>query len=137
MKIFALYSLFAFISMVTNISIQPIFLLFYQGMYAIELSIFIGTIIGLPIRFILEKKYIYKISRRCYKSSFGTFSLYGSSAVFTTLIFWGFEYTFHLLFEGDIMRYIGGIIGLTIGFVVKYRLDKKYVFGSNKMETFT
>jgi hypothetical protein len=26
------------------------------------------------------------------------------------------------------MRYLGGIIGLSIGFYVKYQLDKKYVF---------
>ena len=28
------------------------------------------------------------------------------------------------------MRYIGGVIGLAIGFYVKYQLDKKFVFVS-------
>ena len=49
-------------------------------------------------------------------------------AVITTLIFWGTEYTFHLIYETELMRYIGGLIGLAIGFYVKYQLDKKYVF---------
>jgi hypothetical protein len=26
------------------------------------------------------------------------------------------------------MRYLGGIIGLAIGYLTKYRLDKRYVF---------
>jgi hypothetical protein len=26
------------------------------------------------------------------------------------------------------MRYVGGCIGLAIGYVIKYRLDKRYVF---------
>ena len=40
----------------------------------------------------------------------------------------GYEYAFHLIFNTDLMRYVGGIVGLAIGFFVKYHLDKKYVF---------
>ena len=46
----------------------------------------------------------------------------------TTLIFWSTEYAFHLIYETDFMRYVGGAVGLAIGFFVKYNLDKKYVF---------
>ena len=28
------------------------------------------------------------------------------------------------------MRYVGGVIGLAIGYWAKYRLDKRFVFGS-------
>ena len=38
----------------------------------------------------------------------------------TTVIFWGFE--------TKEMRYLGGIIGLAIGYLTKYHLDKRYVF---------
>jgi hypothetical protein len=44
------------------------------------------------------------------------------------LIFWGFEFTFEYLFETKALRYLGGVIGLCIGYVVKYQLDKRYVF---------
>lgn len=48
--------------------------------------------------------------------------------VFTTAIFWGMEmFFFHVLaFEGA--QYVGGALVLAIGYVVKYYLDKKYVF---------
>ena len=48
--------------------------------------------------------------------------------VFTSAIFWGTEYAFHLIFAGDFMRYVGGVLGLTIGYYVKYQLDKRFVF---------
>ena len=51
--------------------------------------------------------------------------------VVTTLIFWGTEYAFHLIYDTDLMRYVGGIVGLAVGFYVKYQLDKKYVFVNN------
>ena len=54
--------------------------------------------------------------------------------VFTTAIYWGVEYAFHLIFATDTMRYVGGVIGLAIGFYVKYQLDKKYVFVSGDKE---
>jgi putative flippase GtrA len=50
--------------------------------------------------------------------------------VFTTVIFWSVEYAFYLTFATDTMRYVGGVIGLAIGFYVKYQLDKKFVFVS-------
>lgn len=46
----------------------------------------------------------------------------------TTLLFWITEYTFDLWFATKTMRYVGAVIGLSIGYVAKYQLDKKYVF---------
>ncbi len=51
----------------------------------------------------------------------------------TTMIFWGFEYGFHLIFESKKMRYFGGIIGLAIGYFIKYHLDKRFVFCKNSI----
>jgi len=33
------------------------------------------------------------------------------------------------------MRYLGGAIGLTLGYVIKYRLDKRFVFVTRKPST--
>ncbi|MCY4178204.1 MAG: GtrA family protein, partial [Endozoicomonadaceae bacterium] len=50
----------------------------------------------------------------------------------TTAIFWGTEYFFQIIFKTDFMRYTGGIIGLIAGYLIKYRLDKRFVFVSLK-----
>ena len=38
------------------------------------------------------------------------------------------------MYDTDYMRYLGGVIGLSIGFYVKYRLDKKFVFVNSSNE---
>lgn len=49
-------------------------------------------------------------------------------AVSMTAIFWVVEYALYIIFATDITRYVGGAIGLAIGFYVKHQLDKTYVF---------
>lgn len=127
-KIAALYSLFAGLSTVVNIGSQMLSMLIYSGAYAIEISIFIGTLAGLPLRYFLEKRYIFSFESKNIKHDGQLFILYGFMGVFTTAIFWGTEYAFHLIFTTDVMRYIGGVLGLSIGYYIKYQLDKRFVF---------
>ena len=54
--------------------------------------------------------------------------LYSLMGVFTTIIFWGMEIAFDILYADLNAKYIGAIVGLTIGYIIKYFLDKKYVF---------
>ena len=55
------------------------------------------------------------------------FIRYSILGVFTTIIFWVID-LFWLIWETEHMREFGAIIGLSIGYVLKYNLDKKYVF---------
>ena len=130
MTIAALYTLFAMFSTFINIGSQMLSMWVYKGLYAVEISILIGTATGLPLRYLLEKRYIFAFKSDNIKHDGQLFVLYSFMGLFTTLIFWGTEYAFHLIFADESMRYIGGVIGLAIGFYVKYRLDKKYVFVS-------
>ncbi len=127
-KIAVLYSLFAGLSTVVNIGSQMLSMLIHSGIYAVEISIFIGTLAGLPLRYFLEKRYIFSFQSKNIKHDGQLFILYSFMGVFTTAIFWGTEYAFHLIFAGDFMRYVGGVLGLTIGYYVKYQLDKRFVF---------
>ena len=127
-KIAVLYSLFAGLSTVVNIGSQMLSMLIYSGAYAVEISIFIGTLAGLPLRYFLEKRYIFSFESKNIKHDGQLFILYSFMGVFTTAIFWGTEYVFHLIFTTDVMRYIGGVLGLTIGYFIKYQLDKRFVF---------
>jgi len=127
-KIAVLYSLFAGLSTVVNIGSQMLSMLIYSGVYAVEISIFMGTLAGLPLRYFLEKRYIFSFESKNIKHDGQLFIHYSFMSVFTTAIFWGTEYAFHLIFTIDVMRYIGGVVGLTIGYYIKYQLDKRFVF---------
>jgi putative flippase GtrA len=128
MSIAVLYVLFACLSTFINIGSQMLSMLAYKGPYAVEASILVGTAAGLPLRYLLEKRYIFAFKSDNIGHDGRLFILYSFMGVFTTVIFWGTEYAFHLVFSSESMRYLGGVIGLAIGFYVKYRLDKKYVF---------
>jgi putative flippase GtrA len=127
-KIAVLYSLFAGFSTAVNIGSQMLSMFIYSGIYAVEISIFIGTLAGLPLRFFLEKRYIFSFQSKNIKHNGYLFILYSFMGVITTAIFWGTEYAFHLIFTTDMMRYMGGVLGLSIGYYIKYQLDKRFVF---------
>ncbi|MCB1196808.1 MAG: GtrA family protein [Deltaproteobacteria bacterium] len=122
------YALFSFFAIAINIGSQDISLRVYNQLYAVQVSIFIGTITGLVVKYILDKKYIFFYQTKNMKHDSYLFMLYSSMGVITTMIFWGVEWMFELVFQDQLMRYLGGVIGLCIGYTLKYFLDKRFVF---------
>ena len=133
-KIAVLYTLFAVVSTAINIGSQMVSIWIYKGPFSVEISILVGTVMGLPLRYFLEKRYIFNFTSKNLVHDGKLFVFYSAMGVITTLIFWGTEYTFHLIYDTDFMRYLGGVLGLSIGFYVKYQLDKKYVFVNSSTE---
>ena len=133
-KIAVLYTLFAVLSTAINIGSQMLSIWIYKGLLSVEISILVGTVMGLPLRYFLQKRYIFNFTSKNLVHDGKLFVFYSAMGVITTLIFWGTEYAFHIIYNTDFMRYLGGIIGLSIGFYVKYQLDKKYVFVNSSNE---
>jgi len=128
MKIALRYTFFALLATVANIASQDIVVRLYQGPFYILLSIFVGTGVGLISKYWLDRKFIFHYQPQTLKDDTRTLSLYTLTGVATTAIFWGCELAFEILYGTKAMRYLGGIIGLAIGYFIKYRLDKRYVF---------
>ena len=127
-RLAVLYSVFALIAIAVNISCQALVIWIYKGSFALQLSILVGTAAGLPVKYVLDKKYIFRFQSKNITHDSQVFMLYICMSVFTTALFWTVEYGFHVAFGTYAMRYTGGVIGLMIGNIIKYRLDKKYVF---------
>lgn len=128
MNVAVAYALFAIIAIIANILAQDIFLKIYQAEFAISLSILSGTAVGLILKYWLDKKFIFRFVTKNLKQHGKIFMLYAVMGMLTTLIFWGTEWAFEFIFQTKEMRYLGGILGLVIGYIIKYFLDKKYVF---------
>ncbi|MCX0332526.1 GtrA family protein [Acinetobacter radioresistens] len=122
------YIFFTAIAIATNIGAQDIFLRIYSLMFPVPFSILFGTAVGLIVKYWLDKRFIFKFNAKNLQHQGQVFLLYTLMGVFTTLIFWGVEWGFELLFQSKYMRYFGGFLGLSIGYTIKYFLDKKYVF---------
>lgn len=122
------YALFALISTVVNIAFQYLSFFLYDGEFSLYAAMIAGTAAGLILKYILDKKYIFFHKPKSKKDDGKKFFLYSLMGVFTTFIFWGFEIGFDYMFESQNAKYIGAVIGLGIGYIVKYFLDKKFVF---------
>lgn len=127
-RLAALYAVFALIAIAVNMACQALVIWVYKGAFAIQLSILAGTAAGLPVKYLLDKRYIFGFEPLSLTQDGRVFMLYTGMGVLTTGLFWGVEYGFHMAFGTDIMRYLGGALGLTLGNIIKYHLDKRYVF---------
>ena len=122
------YALFASLATAINLSTQELSLQVYQGLHFIYVSILVGTLTGLVSKYWFDKKFIFTYQSNSAAEDIHKFILYTFTGGFTTALFWGFELSFHFIWRTRLARYGGAIIGLTLGYVVKYQLDKRYVF---------
>lgn len=128
MRLAISYAIFALIATAANIGTQDLVIRGYSGTFDVLLSIMVGTGVGLGVKYVLDKRYIFRFRAHDAVHDGQTFLSYTVMGLLTTVIFWGFEFGFHHLFETKEMRYLGGGIGLAIGYLAKYHLDKRYVF---------
>lgn len=122
------YSIFAVISTLFNLLFQYLSFELYGGFASLYVAMFMGTLAGLVAKYILDKKFIFYYDVKDKKEDATKFALYSLMGVFTTIIFWGTEIAFDALSQDPNAKYLGAVIGLSIGYVIKYFLDKKYVF---------
>lgn len=122
------YAAFASTATLINLLTQELSLQFYQGVYCIYVSILAGTLTGLISKYWFDKRFIFAYQSQSVGEDVHKFVLYSLTGVFTTILFWGFELGFHFWLGTRLARYSGAVIGLTLGYVVKYQLDKRYVF---------
>ncbi len=122
------YALFAGIATAINLGSQAALLRFYHGPLALTGAIILGTGAGLVTKYLLDKYWIFLDRSTSAAAQGKQFALYTGTGIATTLIFWAFEYGFDALPPEGRWRYVGAVIGLTIGYVAKYRLDRRFVF---------
>ena len=132
LKLTLTYGFLAVLATIANIGAQDLATRLYAGAYHVPLSVFFGTGVGLVVKYLLDKRYIFQYVTKDLKHDGKTFVLYVAMGLITTAIFWGFAFGFDHLFATKEMRYVGSVIGLSIGYVTKYFLDKKYVFVTPK-----
>lgn len=138
--IFFLYGLFAILSITVNLLFQFLtdlgleFLspnfneLPYFNWIKFYASLLVGTLAGLVVKYVLDKRYIFYHVPESRQDDAKKFIIYSLMGISTTVIFWGAEISFYYIFESNLAKYVGGALGLCVGYAVKYQLDKKYVF---------
>jgi hypothetical protein len=124
----AKYAFFALVATVVNILTQCLCLSLYAKAYSLYVAMAFGTLAGLVLKYVLDRKYIFYYCVESRTEDLAKFVLYSFMGAFTTVIFWLFELGFHALFEHPAAKYVGAVQGLTTGYATKYLLDKRFVF---------
>ncbi|MBN1150255.1 GtrA family protein [candidate division WOR-3 bacterium] len=113
--------------MALNISVQRA-VLFFDFKYSLLAAMSAGTLAGLILKYILDKKYIFYYRTKKISHDINKFVLYSFLGGLTTVVFWSVELFFEFCVKLPSSKYIGAVLGLTIGYTLKYFLDKRYVF---------
>lgn len=127
------YTLFAVVATVANLAMQRLVLSGGNTAGYFVAAVAAGTLMGLVVKYILDKRWIFFDSASGLRAHGRRFSLYTAMGLVTTAIFWGTETAFWLIWKTDAMRELGAVLGLAVGYVVKYNLDKRYVFTSGQV----
>ncbi|MFX0541885.1 GtrA family protein [Roseovarius sp. S4756] len=122
------YAAFAAVATLVNIATQRAVLQLGETGDYLALGIGAGTVTGLVVKYLLDKRWIFYDDARGLRNHGRQFSIYTSMGIVTTAIFWGTETAFWYIWQTDAMRELGAVIGLGIGYVVKYNLDRRFVF---------
>ena len=127
------YVAFAFVATITNLATQRLVLQLGEGGGYFVIAICAGTIVGLVIKYNLDKRWIFYDIGFGLKKNSRDFSLYTALGLITTAIFWGTETAFWLIWQTDMSRELGAILGLSFGYFVKYNLDRRFVFTNRQL----
>ncbi|WP_179378341.1 GtrA family protein [Jannaschia marina] len=121
------YAVSAIVSVIANLLAQEATVTAAPDAH-LMVSIVVGTIIGFLIKYVVDKIWTF---RERYTTAYGEaqrITMSGLFSVLTTLIFWAFELGFHAVWQTDFAKYLGAVIGLSIGYVLKFWLDRRHVF---------
>jgi putative flippase GtrA len=111
-----------------NLVAQRAVLAFVEGPEGFAAAVIAGTAVGLVVKYLLDKRWIFHDTTRGARATGRQFGRYTAMGLVTTAIFWATETAFWLVWQTHAAREAGAVLGLAVGYWVKYRLDRAYVF---------
>jgi len=122
------YAAFALLAVLANLATQRLVLWSGDTPPRFVLAVAAGTLVGLVVKYALDKRWIFFDGSTGMRAHGRKFTLYTAMGLVTTAIFWGTETAFWLAWQTHTMREVGAVLGLAIGYTVKFHLDRRYVF---------
>lgn len=124
---FLRYVVFAVLATLANLLTQEA-VIRVTPVAPLTLSILAGTIAGFALKYLLDKKWVFRDPYTSHGRELRKVTLYGLFSVLTTLVFWSVEVAFWLIWQTSFAKYAGAVLGLAIGYAAKFLLDRAFVF---------
>ena len=115
------YAGFAVVAVIVNLGVQ-------RGVLGLSFGLIPALVAGMVVKYLLDKAFIFDDRSTGVAAHGRRFTLYSLMGLATTAIFWGAESAAWLIWHTDMAREAGAVAGLAVGYVVKYRLDRRFVF---------
>jgi len=125
--VFIRYVLFAILAGLANLAAQEA-VVRLAPMLPLMMAILVGTGVGFVSKYVLDKKWIFLDRYEGHGTEARKVFIYGVSSVGTTLLFWATELMFWHATGTVEGKYAGAVLGLALGNLIKYRLDRHFVF---------
>jgi len=127
------YMAYSFLTLILNIGIQSITLnITGRSTEAVILAIVVATVVSFVVKFFIDKNIIFKTKKGHQNERRKQVLLYAVFSIGTTLIYILVEMIFHFSFDSadlyEKKEEIGAIIGLLMGYSIKYIVDMKITF---------
>ena len=123
----ARYMLFAVVATAANLAVQE-GVVRATPVAALPLSILAGTIGGFLLKYLLDKRYVFRDGYTGGRDEIRKIGLYGLFSVATTLLFWSVEVACWMIWQTTAAKYAGATVGLAAGYGAKLALDRAFVF---------
>lgn len=122
------YTGFAVLAVLANLAVQRGVLALMPAPRGLVPALAAGTVAGLVLKYLLDKRWVFADRATGLAAHGRRFGRYTGTGVLTTAIFWGSESGAYALWGSDLAREGGAVVGLALGYVLKYRLDRRFVF---------
>lgn len=119
------YAAFAAVAILVNLAVQRGALALWPELLPAMVA---GTAAGLIVKYMLDKHWIFFDGAKGLAQHGRKFILYSAMGVVTTVIFWGSETGAWYIWGSVFAREAGAVVGLTVGYLVKFLLDRRFVF---------
>jgi putative flippase GtrA len=126
------YLAFAGLSTAANLGAQQLVVSMAPAA-PLMVSIVTGTVLGFGSKYILDKRFVFYDDHASHCDEARKVVTYGLLSVVTTAIFWAFELGFWFVWKTVAGKYCGAVIGLSVGYAMKYWLDRRLVFTHSRV----
>ncbi|EYD76137.1 hypothetical protein Rumeso_02326 [Rubellimicrobium mesophilum DSM 19309] len=128
LRLVASYAGFALLATAVNLGTQRVLLGDSASPLRFLVALVAGTLAGMAVKYVLDSRWIFRAGPTSAATHGKRIGKYAGTSVVTTLVFWGSEAAFFAVSPTQGSREAGALLGLAVGYVLKYHLDRRLVF---------
>lgn len=136
LRLVASYAGFAALAAAVNLGTQRAILGGSEAPARFAAALVAGTLAGMAVKYVLDSRWIFHAGPADAATHGKRIGRYAGTSVVTTLVFWGTEAAFFAVSPTQGSREAGALLGLAMGYVLKYKLDRRLVFNDGPGDGF-